>query len=247
MLAVFCWTLGAAHTKPHELLETAASQGLLHDMAEMASVSMPDVDHCMPFVSLLRIAHFQGVKAVDKALSSVLTQILVLDAIGRYQEREMKRLNLEVVQKRRSVSSIMELVGGIAHGVAKPGPASMRLVARSLNLIGSQICPAPAGCAGMLLNVSQNSSLGLVPDAKAEELWVSSTPGDLLLSKSRNLSFDSMQGTDATFCARRTSRKAQDIELSAELQAKRRARRRAEGIWAALVNEWSRLLQHCLA
>lgn len=174
---------GSTH-EAHELLETAASQGLLHDMAEMASVSMPDVDHCMPFVSLLRIAHFQGVKAVDKALSPVLTQILVLDAIGRYQEREMKRLNLEVVQKRRSVSSIMELVGGIAHGVAKPGPASMKLVARSLNLIGSQICPAPAGCAGMLLNVSQNSSLGLVPDAKAEELWVSSTPGDLLLSKS---------------------------------------------------------------
>lgn len=168
----------------HELLETAASQGLLHDMAEMASVSMPDVDHCMPFVRLLRIAHFQGVKAVDKALSPVLTQILVLDAIGRYQEREMKRLNLEVVQKRRSVSSIMELLGGIAHGVATPGPESLKLTARSLNLIGSQICPAPAGCAGMLLNVSQNSSLGFVPDAKAEELWVSSTPGDLLLSKS---------------------------------------------------------------
>ena len=164
----------------HELLETATSQGLLQDMADMASISVPEVSHCVPFASLLRIAHFQGVKAIDKALSPVMMQLLVLDAIGRYQEKEMKRLNLEVVQKRRSVTSIMELLGGITKRVAQPGPESLKLAARAMQLFGSEICPAPAGCAGMVVNISTSGSSA----DGSQELWVSSSPSDLLLKKS---------------------------------------------------------------
>eukprot|EP00438_Fugacium_kawagutii_P013110 Skav213411 [mRNA] locus=scaffold797:759290:764843:- [translate_table: standard] len=174
----------------HELLETAAAQGLLQDMADMASVPTPEVKECLGLVSLVRISHYQGVKAIDKALSPVLAQVLVLDVISRYQEREIKRMDLEVSQKRRSVRSFMEQLGGIAKRVARPGPEGLKLAARAMNLFGSQICPAPAGCEGMLLNMSQLTHLKDLKDQDGNQLhqqlqgpWVSSQPGDFLLQK----------------------------------------------------------------
>eukprot|EP00438_Fugacium_kawagutii_P013105 Skav213406 [mRNA] locus=scaffold797:702658:711101:- [translate_table: standard] len=167
----------------HELLETAASQGLLQDMADMATVPTPEVKECLGLVSLLRISHYQGVKAIDKALSPVLVQVLVLDVISRYQEREIKRMDLQVGQKRQSVRIFMEQLGGIAKRVARPGPEGLKLAARAMNLFGSQICPAPAGCEGMLLNMSQLTDSDELNKQGLQGPWVSSQPGDFLLQK----------------------------------------------------------------
>eukprot|EP00435_Cladocopium_sp_Y103_P045306 s28_g13.t1 len=130
----------------HESLDSAVGQNLFQEMATTAAVGDVSSKQCLGFDSLVQFAHFHAFQAVERALAPVLVQVLALDSIALHQEKELNRMNLEVSTRRKDralrLDDVVHLLGDIANRSAEPGPDSLQLTARALNIVGSQICPA---------------------------------------------------------------------------------------------------------
>lgn len=169
----------ASTSAANEILETFTNQGLLQDIAAAAAIHPePTRSPCPAFESLVQVAYRHGVQATDAVLSNVLTQVLVLHAIGTYQKKELKRMKLEVTGGTASsagVSQAMLALHAVASNAAL-GTEALHVTARALDVVGPALCPAPenGACAGTILKANSTEPSIMLTALK---------PGDILLQK----------------------------------------------------------------
>ena len=147
-----------------ERLQMSLDAGLLQRLSTAATIKVDDLPRelrCEGFQAMVDHAHRASMKAVDRVLWPLLTQVLILERIATFQQREMAAKKLKGVE-RPPMSVVFNAIFETVSRVADPSSASAHFVAaHALNVLGPRICPAPAGCEGtMLMNSSTPGRVG---------------------------------------------------------------------------------------
>jgi hypothetical protein len=177
----------ASTVAAQERLLLAVDQGLVAKMA--ASTSLDDVDissaqpACGNVSSVAFTAHELAVRAVDKALWPVTEQIIALTKLGKYQQEEMTRRKLRGVAPFPLDRAIVAIQKAARDAADTSKDSGRQLVARALDHLGAQLCPATNGCKGMLM---VNASFGS---------WTSMRPGDLVRGVPKDQVVSACSGT----------------------------------------------------
>jgi len=153
----------------HERLQVATTQGLVERVAETAAIEAPyEVLPCGDLQAVATRVHKAAVDAVDKALWPIAEQVVTLERIRMYQDEQMRKRRLQAPPVLSSRNTAETLFAVCAASESPQTQEGRSLAARALDGLGLRACPAPQGCAGMLL---RNTSFGA---------WASTAPGDLI-------------------------------------------------------------------